>query len=563
MSKRPDPSSTTPLTETHRHGEWQSRPPRSFISSLIRLLLLVIIASLLVLPFTPFASRIKSTLKELIAATKEERTKIVTREIEKTVEVPKEIVREVIKEVVKEVPAPLPPLPEGYIPRKEVDVSTFYNGITIKTKLETEQGTYASLERLNPDAYKAEFQLSIRVPKANQSLQELSRINPQLPSLLPELNAMLPTAKVSGYYHKLYENKTSGIQRDITRLNKILDRHNFYDCETILELTHPTTARKAMLIQSEMDVVADGSDGDRMATLDEYIYLSDFYQPFTSYAWAKKTKTPNPLLARWEDRLKKAKEQYAVKGLSADRNRELKALMSQLEVEINEMKARSSLIAEKDPFVVISLLFRAYAAQNKHTPQIGDYAVVIHEGKMYPAICGDYGPSQKMGEASLFIAKAVNPKATPYRRPESDLKVTYLIFPGTAEKPNTAPDLERWREKCATYLKEIGTTDAATVLHRWENPFKAPEPPPVPATTPVIIGAPTIQTIGSSPTAPTGTAPTTTILPATPASGVTTPNSPTTAPTLPGSSSSPSITTPIAPTIPGSSSTPAAPKTNP
>ena len=100
---------------------------------------------------------------------------------------------------------------------------------------------------------------------------------------------MLTTAKVSGFYHKLYENKTASIQRDITRLNKILDRHNFFDCETILELTHPTSKRKTLLVQSEMDVVADGSDGDRMATLDEYIYMSDYYQPTTSYAWPKVT----------------------------------------------------------------------------------------------------------------------------------------------------------------------------------------------------------------------------------------------------------------------------------
>jgi hypothetical protein len=106
------------------------------------------------------------------------------------------------------------------------------------------------------------------------------------------------------------------------------------------------------------------------------------------------------------------------------------------------MKARSSLIAEKDPFVVISLLFRGYGDQNKFTPQIGDYAAVIHEGKIYPAICGDYGPSFKMGEASLLMAKTVNPKATPYIRPESDLKVTYLIFPGTAEKAFSARSRE-------------------------------------------------------------------------------------------------------------------------
>jgi hypothetical protein len=303
---------------------------------------------------------------------------------------------------------------------------------------------------------------------------------------------MLPTARVSGFYHKLYENKTSAIQRDITRLNKILDRHNFFDCETILELTHPTSSRRTLLIQSEMDVVCDGSDGDRQPSLDEYIYLSDYYQPFTSYAWSKKTKTPNPLLPRWEERLKKAKEQYATKGLSADKNRELKALTDLLTLEIKDMKARSSLIAEKDPFIVISLLFRGHSNTNKFTPQIGDYAVVIHGDKMYPAICGDYGPTQKMGEASLFMAKAINPQATPYRRPESDLKVTYLIFPGTAEKPNSPPNLDRWHEKCASYLKEIGAPGSGHELHRWADPFKKPEPPPV-AVTGQAAGTPPAQ----------------------------------------------------------------------
>lgn len=480
------PPESTPLSENQGPSPWDQRPKRGALSSLIRLCVLVIIALLLVMPFTPFAGKIKRGIKEIVSAGRGT-TEIITREIEKRVEVP--------REVVKEVPAPPPPLPDDYIPRKDADVATFYNGITIKTKLETEQGTYASLERLNPDAYKAEFQLSVRVPKANQTVPELSRINPALPSLLPDLQAMLSTAKVSGFYHKLYENKTASIQRDITRLNKVLDRHNFFDCETILELTHPTSKRKALLVQSEMDVVADGSDGDRMATLDEYIYMSDYYQPFTSYAWAKKTKTPNPLLARWEERLKKAKEQFATKGLPADKNRELKALISQLEVEVNEMKARSSLIAEKDPFIVISLLFRPYAATNKHTPQIGDYAVVVYGDKMYPAICGDYGPTLKMGEASLFIAKTINPKANPYRRPESDLKVTYLIFPGTAEKPNTAPNLDHWHEKCSAYLKDIGAPGSGHELHRWEDPFKKPEPPP-------IIVAPALPATGVTPAAP-------------------------------------------------------------
>ncbi|MBB5040546.1 glycoside hydrolase family 75 protein [Prosthecobacter dejongeii] len=533
MIKRPDPS----LTPMDQRGPspWQSQqPPQgSALAKLIRLLLLVIIATLLVLPFTPFAGKIKTALKEIVAAAQKER--VITREVERRIEVPREVVKEVVKEIVREVevPAPPAPLPENFIPRKDVDVSSFYNGITIKTNLITEQGTYASLERKDPEAYKAEFQLSIRVPKASQTLPELSRINPQLPTLLPGLSTMLPTAKVSGFYHKLYENKTNGIQRDITRLNRILDRHNFFDCETILELTHPQTSRRALLVQSEMDVVADGSDGDRMPTLDEYIFMSDYYQPFTSYAWAKKTTTPNPLLARWEERLKKAKDQFNVKGLSADRNRELKATITQLGLEVAEMKARSSLIAEKDPFIVISLLFRPYATTNKHTPSIGDYAVVIHEAKMYPAICGDYGPSHKMGEASLRLAKTVNPSATPYRRPESDLKVTYLIFPGTAEKPNTPPNLGHWHQKCTTYLQELGSPDAAQTLHQWEDLFKKPEPPPAVATPPAAgtppasSGTPAPAPSPSSPSPVPGSPP-----PATPSSGTSTPPTPA-APTTP------------------------------
>ena len=531
----PPPENTTTRNERQGPSPWDSgRPKRGALSSLIRLLVLVIIALLLVMPFTPFAGKIKQGLKEIIAARGGE-ARVVTREVEKRVEVPREVIKEVIKEVQVQ-----PPLPEAFIPRKDADVATFFNGITIKSKLLTEQGTYASLERLSPDAYKAEFQLSVRVPKANQTVEELSRINAALPSLLPELKAMLPTAKVSGFYHKLYENKTSAIQRDITRLNKILDRHNFFDCETILELTHPTTSRRTLLIQSEMDVVCDGSDGDRQPSLDEYIYLSDYYQPFTSYAWSKKTKTPNPLLPRWEERLKKAKEQYATKGLSADKNRELKALTDLLTLEIKDMKARSSLIAEKDPFIVISLLFRGYSGTNKFTPQIGDYAVVIHGDKMYPAICGDYGPTQKMGEASLFMAKAVNPQATPYRRPESDLKVTYLIFPGTAEKPNSPPNLDRWHEKCSAYLKEIGAPGSGHELHRWADPFKKPEPPPV---------AVTGQATGTPP-APGGT-------PAT-APGA----APAAQPAAPAGTASPTPAAPTSPASPATSTPPATPTTS-
>lgn len=498
-SESPPPSPSQPESQRRKRG---------CFGSLVRVLFFATLIIGLTLPFTPFAGKIKQGIQNIFATARNGKERIVTRDVTREVirEVP--VVKEVTKEIIREVQ---PPLPEEFIPRKDVDVAKLFNGITVKTNLITEQGGFASLERLDPESYRAEFQLSIRVPKANQTLDELSRINKNLPAILPGLGAMLPAAKVSGFYHKLYENKTNRVQNDLTRLNKILDRHNFYDTETILELTHPTTQRRALLVQSEMDVVADGSDGDRMPTLEEYIYLSDYYQPFTSYAWAKTTKTPNPLLAKWEERLQKAQEEFAKKGLSSSRNRELKVMIDQLKLEVSDFKVRSSLIADKDPFIVISLLFRGYADQNKFTPQIGDYAAVIHEGKIYPAICGDYGPSFKMGEASLLMAKTINPKATPYIRPESDLKVTYLIFPGTAEKERSAPDLAKWREKCLALLGEVGGVGAGFELHTWEDPFKKPEPsPPVTVMPPAATDAATPGTPGTitaPPAVPSATTP--------------------------------------------------------
>ena len=61
--------------------------------------------------------------------------------------------------------------------------------------------------------------------------------------------------------------------------------------------------------------------------------------------------------------------------------------------------------------------------------KLGDYALVVFGNSIYPALVGDVGPNDKVGEASLRIAKEINTLSTPYNRPVSDLKVTYLIFP--------------------------------------------------------------------------------------------------------------------------------------
>lgn len=481
-----------PENEDAYPPRWQAHRRRRWFGWFSRAVLFLCFCALLVVPFTPLASKFKATITDWIERSRKSRVIV------------KEVPKEVIREVIREVPQ-VEPLPSKFVPRKDVDVASLFNGITIETKVETSEGNYASLELGNADAYKVSFQLQVKVPKPNQTVAELARLNGHLPKLLPQLDKLIENGKVSGFYHKLYENKVALVQKNLTRLSKLLDRHNFFDCETILELQHPDTKRRALLIQSEMDVVADGSDGDRMSEMPSSIYNSDFYQPFTSYEWPKTGSTPNPLLSKWQAKLESCKQEREGKGASTARKAELKAQMQHLEAEIKALKNRSSLIAEKDPFIVLSLLFKDYPRIMPQAPALGDYAVVIHGDKILPAICGDFGPSMKMGEASLLIAKKINEKATPYNRGEDALKVTYLIFPGTAEKPFGKPDLEKWHTKVGAYLKEIGGLGATYTLHKWEQAAPPPPPaPPEPAVTSPVPETPTTAPLTPAATSAAG-----------------------------------------------------------
>lgn len=383
--------------------------------------------------------------------------------VEKIVEVPVEKIVEI------EVPADADPLPDSYVAPKEIDVAKLWNGIPVETKLNTKQGKTATAERERDGSYQISLQVDITVPKANQTVDDLAELNPNLPKILPELPKLIKGSKVSGFYHRLYELKQKNIQQNVTRLNKLLSRHNFFDCESILEITHPDTQNRVLLMQGEMDVVSDGSDGDRVPSLDDYISMSPHYQPFTSYGWPKQTNVPNPVLARWEENLAKYEKEFAIKGLPFERNMFLQSQIKMLKPGIADMKGRSFLIAEYDPFVVIPLSMLGRTKESKHAPAIGDYCVVIHEDKIYPAIAGDAGPSYKMGEASLRLAREINEEASPYSRPVSDLKVTYLVFPGSADEKKQAPNYAAWRDRCATLVEGIGGLGEGYELHDWRD----------------------------------------------------------------------------------------------
>jgi hypothetical protein len=382
---------------------------------------------------------------------------------------------EASKRPAERMPDPEPPL-SAHTAQSGGDVRTLRSGIPFKSEVKVEKGDIASKERKDNESYVAEYTLKLRLPEPSKTLGQLETVNPKLSALLPGLPAMMEKPEVSRWFFALYENKTKRVRQDANRLNELLTKHNYYDCETILNLTHPQNGRKVFLMQAEMDVVSDGSDGDRLAEMPDEIVNSTHYQPFTSYGWPKRTATPNPMVAGWETRIAGAKKELADSKTTADRKAWLRERIQYLKRGIEDMKSRSFLIAEYDPFIVIPV--NLLTASDPFAPKVGDYAVVAHGEKLYPAIVGDGGPTFKVGEASLRMAKQINPKASSYSRPESNLVVTYLVFPGSRDETKGPPDYEKWRTKCEELLKEVGGVGSGVELHRWQNLLPDAEPPP-------------------------------------------------------------------------------------
>ena len=365
-------------------------------------------------------------------------------------------------------PAPTPTRPP--VITGKLDTGKLFNGITLHPTVETIPGADATTERSQPDSYALDLRLQARVPTPNRTIEELAKVSPQLPMLLPGLASTLSADPVSPLYAQLYDTKVRMLRENLARLDLLLSRHNFFDCQTVLQLQHPQTHRKALLLQADMDVDADGSDGDRMPV---GTGAPTNFKPSTSYRWPKKTSAPNPYLAATEAALKRAEDEYVLATTTPARKRELRNTITQLHAEVGTLEKFSFLIGATDPFIVVPGAFTH--AHDATKP--GDYALVVFGDVIYPAIVGDVGPNDKVGEASLRIAKQINALSTPYNRPVSDLKVTYIIFPETADKPFGPPDLEKLQARCETLVKEIG--GASVPLHHWEN-IISPSPTPIP-----------------------------------------------------------------------------------
>jgi hypothetical protein len=385
-------------------------------------------------------------------------------------------------------PRPSPtPTPVPVIDRKRLSVSELFNDIQIVSEIDAVRSPEtASQDRTQPGSYGLHLTLKVDVPAPGHTLEQITRNDATLPAALPGLAALLSDAKTSAAFEQLYALKLDYLKARLSRLDTLLDRHNFYDCETILELRNPATGRRALFLQGDMDVNTDGSDGDRNFTVEPG---SVFFQPQTSYRWKRQTDRPNPFLAPTQARLAINRAELA-KNPAPARRAILRDAIERDTAIIYELQRYSFLIAGNDPYIVLPG-FMVRNATGPFAPAIGDYAAVVHGGIVYPAILGDVGPSFKFGEAAIRLCQQINPRSTANSRPVSSLKVTYLVFPGTKEAAAGPPDLAKWRARCEELFKDLGLQPSQ--IHSWESliqPWPTPTPTPTPTPSPTASPSP-------------------------------------------------------------------------
>ncbi|MEM9284213.1 MAG: hypothetical protein AAGA96_20540, partial [Verrucomicrobiota bacterium] len=242
-----------------------------------------LVACLVVIDLTNSGGPIKKRLITLLGGEATPAPPPAPRVVERIVEVPVETVVEKIVEKTVEVEVE-PPMPSSYVSWKKVDAAELWSEIPVETRMETNQGETATVERERDESYRIEMSVNLTIPKPSDSVEELAEINPDLPKMLSDFDELIENSEVSPFYHHLYELKVRRVQEKVTRIDQLLSRHNLYDCETVLQAKHPVTGKKVLIIQGEMDVVTDGSDGDRWPELDDYISMSQYYQPGSGLA---------------------------------------------------------------------------------------------------------------------------------------------------------------------------------------------------------------------------------------------------------------------------------------
>jgi hypothetical protein len=364
------------------------------------------------------------------------------------------------------------------LPRKNYDTARLFSGLFLKSSVVcTNSPRTALITAADTNSYQLDITLHVNWPQAATNPADISAATPELPLLLPNLDQLLTGTTPSPAYSELLKHKEHSLRANLASLQRLPYRDSLFDCQTILDLRNTNSSRAALLVQAIMNVNTDGSDGDRNLQIDK---LSSTFQPQTNYRWEKTGTRPNPCLKEAETQLALSQAELGNGTLTPKEKTSLENEQASAQATVIELKRWSFLVGAADPFIVLPSFM---VGKSPGQPSIGDYAVVIAHGTLYPAILGDLGPNSKIGEASLRICREIDSKSGADRRPSSRPEVVYLIFPGTADKPMTTPDYQHWSERCHTLWKEFGGSDAAP-WHEWSSLEKA-WPTPTPSTTPV------------------------------------------------------------------------------
>src|SRR5689334_20925937 len=84
-------------------------------------------------------------------------------------------------------PTPEPSPTRSPVISGKLDLAKIFNGITLHATVDTPPGADAATERADPQSYMVELQLRARMPVPKKTIEELAKVSPQLPTVLPGL----------------------------------------------------------------------------------------------------------------------------------------------------------------------------------------------------------------------------------------------------------------------------------------------------------------------------------------------------------------------------------------
>lgn len=334
------------------------------------------------------------------------------------------------------------------------------------------------LKKSTPAYLRVEQTASIIRPRALTSSAALEKLNPGLTQAMPALPSLVQAAEVSPKFKMFYDAKIKAVTE-----GEVMSARSYFDCATVLNLTHTASGRTAVLFQSDMDVDTDGTDPVRLPRLQDYddARISASFQPILAYSWPKAAAdaAANPFVQYYADTLVKLKSfhqqvsaeaaqdhGYIWQGMQSRFEEQISSLGKKAKYYDEDLRERRSLVASLDPFIVVPMSWPD-RLNLPHSIQVGDFVAVIFGGKVYPCIIGDTGGEAKSGEASQRLAQAINPKASGRNSAVDSVGVTYLIFPKT-RLAKAAPDLAVFHSEVSRLLAEIGGLSPGVTLHRWQ-----------------------------------------------------------------------------------------------